>query len=81
MMWGSLRSFADQRFPVLDAVGRVFSRTSTCARSAEQVLLQLVGKPLFTASAITSAMTPAATPSTEITVTMETTASLRLARR
>src|SRR5258708_4922142 len=41
----------------------------------------VVRRPLVMASAITSAMTPAATPMIEITVMTEMTACLRLARR
>ena len=55
--------------------------TLMCAIAPSRLRCSVLRKPLFTASAITSAITPAATPTTEITVMTEITASLRRARR
>ena len=52
-----------------------------CAMAPSRLRCSVSRKPLVTASATTSAITPAATPSTEITVMTEITASLRRARR
>src|SRR5258708_4922145 len=58
-----------------------FSRIVTCAVAPSRLRCSVVRRPLVMASAITSAMTPAATPMIEITVMTEMTACLRLARR
>ena len=58
-----------------------FSSTLMCAMAPSRLRCSVLRKPLFTASAIISAMTPAATPTTEMAVMTEITASFRRARR
>ena len=68
--------------PILNACGDFALFDIDVSRGPEQAALQRVVKSVGrTASATTSDMTPAATPTTEIAVISEITASLRRARR
>ena len=58
-----------------------FAMTLMCAIAPSRFRCSVLRKPLLTPSAITSAITPTATPITEITVITEITFSLRRARR
>ena len=55
--------------------------TLMCAIAPSRLRCSVLRNPLLTASAITSAITPAATPITEIAVITEITTCLRFARR
>ena len=56
-----------------------FSCTLMCAMAPSRLRCSVSRKPLLMASATTSAITPAATPKTEMAVITEITASLRRA--
>ena len=74
---------------ILAAIACQFAMPSRLARSwmltwavsPRKLRSSVLRIPLFTARAITSAMTPAATPITEMTVITEIMTCLRLARR